>query len=66
MAFTRSYGFEIDFVKNPIAGSPARFFVIILKFISTLIFEMKIHEKNFLGTEKISVPNSDYHKATYF
>ena len=65
MAVARPHGFDIDFVRNPIAGSPARFFVIILKFIFTPIFEIKIHEKNFLGTEKISFSNSDYHKATY-
>ena len=45
MAVAPPYGFEIDFVRNPISGSAAWFFVIILKFISELIFEVKIHEK---------------------
>ena len=38
MAVARPYGFEIDFVRNPISGSAAWFFVIILKFIFTHIF----------------------------
>ena len=46
MAVGRPYGFEIDFVRNPITGSAAWFFVIILKFIFTAIFKIKIHEKN--------------------
>ena len=46
MAVARSYGFKIDFVRNPISGSAARFFVIILKFILTLIYEIKIFKKN--------------------
>ena len=47
MAVVRSYGFELDFVRNPISGSAAWFFVIILKLILTPIFEIKIHEKIF-------------------
>ena len=39
-------GFEIDFVRNPISGSAAWFFVIILKLFFTTIFEIKVHEKN--------------------
>ena len=35
MAVAQPYGFEIDFVRNPISGSAARFFVLILKFIFT-------------------------------
>ena len=49
MAIARSLGFEIDFVRNPISGSAARFFVIILKFILRPIYEIKISEKNFLS-----------------
>ena len=37
------YGSEIDFVRNPISGSAAWFFVIIREFIFTAIFEIKIH-----------------------
>ena len=44
MAVARQYDFEINFVRNPIFGSAAWFFVIMLKFIFTLILE--IHEKN--------------------
>ena len=43
MAVARPLGFEIDFVRNPISGSAAWFFVIILKFIFTAIFEIKVH-----------------------
>ena len=42
--------FEIDFVRNPISGSAAWFFVIIGKIIFTAIFEIKNHEKNSLAT----------------
>ena len=38
MAVARPYGFEIDFVRIPISGSAAWFFVIILKFIFTAIY----------------------------
>ena len=48
MAAMRQYGFEIDFVRYPIYGSAARFFVIILKFIFTFIYEIKLLEKKFL------------------
>ena len=47
MATAWPYGFKVDFVRNPISESAARFFVIILKFIFTLIYEIKISEKNF-------------------
>ena len=46
MAVARPYGFEIDFVRNPISLSAAWFFVFILKFIFTPIFDIKIYEKN--------------------
>ena len=60
MAAARPYGFKIDFVKNPISGSAARLFVIILKFIFTYIFKIKIHEKKFLDTKKISFSKADF------
>ena len=47
MAIARPYSFEIDFVRNSICGS-AGFFNIILKFILTPIFEIKIYEKKSL------------------
>ena len=40
MAVARLYGFEIDFAKNPISGSASLFFVLILKFIFTPVFEI--------------------------
>ena len=39
-------GFEIDFLGDPISEWAALFFVIILEFIFTPIFEIKIDEKN--------------------
>ena len=45
---------------NPIFESSAWFFVIILKFIFTSIFEIKIHEKKFLDTKKISFSKADF------
>ena len=48
-------GSKIDFKGDPIFESAVIFFVIILKFIFTSIFEIKIHEKKFLETKKISV-----------
>ena len=48
-------GSKIDFVGDLIFESAAWFFVIIMKFISTLIFEIKIHEKKFLDSKKIKV-----------
>ena len=57
MAFARPYGFEIDFVRNPISGSAAWFFVIILEFIFTPILEIKIYEKNFLIAARFSIAN---------
>ena len=53
MAVARPPGFEIDFVRNPISGSDALFFVITIKFIFTPIFEIKIHVKNTLKPKKI-------------
>ena len=51
LAVARPYDFEIDFVRDTIFGSAAWFFVIILKFIFTVISEIKIHEKNSLTTK---------------
>ena len=45
-------GSKIDFKGDPIFELAARFFVIILKFIFTFIFEIKIHEKNSLTPKK--------------
>ena len=45
MAVLRPYGSKIDFETNPFSGSAAWFFVIILNFILTPIFEIKIPEK---------------------
>ena len=50
MAVARPYGFQIDFVRNPISGSAVWFFVIILEFIFTPIYEILISEKKFHGT----------------
>ena len=59
MAVAQPLEFEIDFARNPISGSGARFFVTILKFIFTAIFEIKNHVKKFLGTKKISFSKPD-------
>ena len=53
MDIAQPLGFEIDFGRNPISGSAAWSFVIILKFIFKAIFEIKVHLKKFLGTKKI-------------
>ena len=45
-------GPKIDLKGDPIFESAAWFVVIILKFIVTSIFEVKIHEKNFLTPKK--------------
>ena len=49
---------------NPICVSAAWFFDIILEFTLTSIFEIKIHEKKFLETKKISFSKTDFYKAT--
>ena len=54
MAAPWPYSFKIDFVRNPISWSAAWFFVIILKFIFTAIFQIKIHEKKILDIKKKS------------
>ena len=45
-------GAKIDFKGDPIFEWAAWFFVIILQFIFTYIFEIEIPEKNFLDTKK--------------
>ena len=57
MAVVRPNGFKINFVRNPFSGSAARFFVIILKCIFTLIYGIKIFEKKFLDAKIISFSN---------
>ena len=52
MAVARPYGFEIDFLRNPISGSASWFFVSILKFIFIPIFEIQIHEKKLFDPKK--------------
>ena len=59
MAVARPYGFEIDFVTNPIFVAAAWFFIIILKFIFSSIFEIKIRKK-FLDTKQISFSEADF------
>ena len=54
------FGFKIDFKGGPIFESSAWFFVIILKFIFTSIFEIKIDAKKFFDTKKISFLKADF------
>ena len=49
---------------DAIFDSAAWFFVIILKFIFTTIFEIKIQEKKILDTKKKSFSKADFYKAT--
>ena len=49
--------------EDPFFESAARFFVIILKFILTSLFEIKIHEKNSL-TSKNFIFEGRFYKAT--
>ena len=65
MAVARPLGFEIDFVTYLISESAACFFVIILKFIFTSVFEIKVHGKKFLDTKKISFSKPDFYKPIY-
>ena len=51
-------GSKIDFKRDPIFESAIWVFVIILKFIFTLIFEIKIHEK-IPWYQKISFSKAD-------
>ena len=65
MAAARPYGLKIDFMRNPIFESAARFLVTILKFIFTAIYEIKIFEKKILDTKIISFSKAESHKSTY-
>ena len=49
---------------DSIFESAAWFFIIILKFIFTSIFEIKIHEKKILDTKKISFLKADFYETT--
>ena len=64
MAFEQPYGFEFAFVRNPISGSAAWFFVNILKLISEPIFKIKIYEK-ISWYKQISFSKADFHKSAY-
>ena len=52
MAVAQPLDFEIVFAINPISGSAASFFIIILKFTFTALFEIKFHIKKFVGIKK--------------
>ena len=52
MAVARPYNFKIDFVRNPIPESAARFLVIILKFIFTAFFEIRFMKIKSLAPKK--------------
>ena len=52
MADAQPLDFEIDFAQNPTYRSAAWFFVIIVKFFFTAIFQIKNHIKKFLDTKK--------------
>ena len=62
MAVAQPLAFEIDFAKNPIAGSAAWIFVFIFKFIFTAIFEIKNHVKKIIATKKILFSKPDFYK----
>ena len=64
MAVAQSLDFEFDFARNPISGSAALFFVIILKIIFTAIFDIKVHVKKFLGKKK-SFPKPHFYKPIH-
>ena len=65
MADARPYSFGIEFMINCITETAGWFFVIILKFIFTRIYEIKIYEKKFLDTKKKFILKADFHKSTY-
>ena len=46
MADAQPYAFKVDFVRNLISEPAAQFFVYILNFIFSPIYEIKISEKN--------------------
>ena len=55
MAGARPYRVGIAFLRNPISGSAAWFFVIIRKFMFTAIFEIEIPEKNSMAQKNLSL-----------
>ena len=66
MAIAQALDFEIDSAKNPTSRSAAWFFIIILKFIFTAIFEIKNHVKNFLAPKKFHKDHSRAEKIEIF
>ena len=65
MAVEGQNGFGIDFLRNAFSGSAAWFFVIILKFNFTPIYDIEISEKKFFDTKKISFFKTDFHNSPY-
>ena len=65
MAVARPYGFGIDLVRNPIFGSAAWFFVIILKLIFKAIFKSKFMKKIPWREKKNSFSKPDFHKLAW-
>ena len=62
MAVAQLLDFEIDFARNPISGSAAWFYVIIVKFIFTAIFEIKNQAKK-IPWYQISFSKPDFYKS---
>ena len=65
MAIAQPLDFEIDFARDPISGSAVLFFVIIVKFIFTAIFEITNHVKNSWAPKKNSFSKPDFYKPIY-
>ena len=65
MGLVSPIGSKIDFSGDPIFQSAAWFFIIILKFIFSSIFEIQIHENKFLSTKKILFSKADFYKALH-
>ena len=65
MADAQPYAFKVDFVRNPISEPAAQFFVYILIFIFSHIYEIKISEKKFLNPKIISFSKADFQKSSY-
>ena len=66
MAVAQPLDFEIDSARNPISGSATWFFLIILKFIFTVIFEIKNHVKNSLALKKFYFRRPIFINQHYF
>ena len=64
MAVARPYGFEIDFLSNPISRSALLFFAFILKFIFRPILVIKRQEKNHWH-KNISFSKADFHQLRF-